>query len=361
MSQTTPQIPNLCHQLELPKKTPFPVNTETDSKKSSLKTKFMGLFNMITVEPMLCFYVFPQMLSSIAVNVLTFQMACRVNLNFNETICDDLLSLNNSAYEMQVQKEAAKLMVWKKPLATLVPAILILFMGSYSDRYHIRKPFLLTPLFGEVLLSISYLLCTAYKSLLPMEVLAGSEAFFTAITGGLTTVKIAVYSYVADVSSTDMRTTRLGIVQILSAIMTPIAFALSGILFRATSFYGVFSIRTCVFALGILYGAFRLKESKAVNVVRTKSFCVDFFDLKNVKDTFKVLVRKRDDRKRTKLFLMLISFIIVKGVNAAEMDILFLYTRLKFQWDEMQFGFFTTYDIVLRLIGKVALYFSGFK
>lgn len=144
MSQTTPPISDFCqrppdNQWELPKKTPFPTNEVTSSKKSSLKTKFMGLFNMVTVEPILCFYVFPQMLSSIAVNVLTFQMACRVNLNFNETICDDLLSLNNSAYEMQVQKEAAKLMVWKKPLATLVPAILILFMGSYSDRYHIRS------------------------------------------------------------------------------------------------------------------------------------------------------------------------------------------------------------------------------
>lgn len=161
------------------------------------------------------------------------------------------------------------------------------------------------------------LLCTYYQSIVPMEIVAGSEAFFIAITGGLTTVKIAVYSYVSDISSAETRTKHIGIVQILSSIMTPLAFALSGILFKTTQFYGVFTVRTIIFLIGIIYGVLVLKEVKNDNKeIRTRSIYGDFFDLSNVKETFKTLVRKRDNMKRMKIFLVLFAFIVVKGCNS---------------------------------------------
>lgn len=117
---------------------PLSIKENHNNEKPSIKKKILKLFSDITVEPILCFYTFPQLLSQIAISNLQFQTACRVNLGLNETICDDILRVNNSEYEMLVQKEAAKLLVWKKPVSTLIPALLILFIGSFSDRYKIR-------------------------------------------------------------------------------------------------------------------------------------------------------------------------------------------------------------------------------
>ncbi|GLV35891.1 uncharacterized protein CBL_09891 [Carabus blaptoides fortunei] len=322
----------------------------------SVRNKIKHYCSYITVEPILCCYTLPYILASIAIQNLTLQMACKVNLGYNASVCNDLLYSNSTSVEMQVQKEVAKLLIWKRPLSTVIPAFLIMFMGSYSDRYKIRKPFLLIPLVGDFLATIGYILCTIYQANWPMESAALFETLFPALTGGLTAIKMATYSYVSDDSTQDMRTTRLGIVQVLSNVMSPVGNFLSGVMFRTTGYYGVFCTRMILYLFALWYGCVIIHEPAKKMRNPMKNICVDFLDPRNVWDTFSVLFRKQSGQSRFKIVLLMLAFIIVKGSGTGESDMLFLYTRLRFQWDSITYGFYTTYDVLVRLIGNNVTY-----
>lgn len=58
---------------------------------------------------------------------------------------------------------------WKTFIQSSLPAVLILFVGSWSDRHGRRKPCMLLPIVGELLTSIGLLVCTYFYYELPIE------------------------------------------------------------------------------------------------------------------------------------------------------------------------------------------------
>lgn len=72
---------------------------------------------------------------------------------------------------------------WKTVLQSALPCLLILFLGAWSDRVGRRKPCMLLPIVGELLTSISLIICTYFFDELPMEVAGVAEALFPGLTG----------------------------------------------------------------------------------------------------------------------------------------------------------------------------------
>lgn len=288
--------------------------SETTFKKLSLYKKLVYIKNIITVEPVLCLYILPAFIAPIAVQNLQIQMACRVNLQLNDTICSDLLSLNNTNYEKDVQVQVTGMIPWKTPLSTAIPSILVLFFGSYSDRHKKRKPFLMMPLFGEFISTICFMFCAMNITKWPMEVAGLAESLFPALTGSLTIMMMSVYSYIAEVSNLETRTFRIGLVHIIAAAVAPIGYSLSGVLFENIGFYGVFSISLILFALAFFYAIFYVKEprSSAVNLPK-RNLCVDLFDPQHIVETVVAVFKKRSGTKRLRIILLMLTFIVILG------------------------------------------------
>lgn len=120
---------------------------------------------------------------------------------------------------------------WKTLMQSGLPCMLILFWGSWSDRHGRRKPCMLIPIFGELITTIGLLLCTYYDQA-PMEVAGATEALFPGLTGGWFTMLMGVFSYVADVTTKEERTLRIGIVNLCISLGVPIGMAFSGILLK---------------------------------------------------------------------------------------------------------------------------------
>lgn len=58
------------------------------------------LWNNITVEPMLACYIIPSVLSSLAVQNLNLEKACRVNLAYPDYVCDSLSRRETANFTM---------------------------------------------------------------------------------------------------------------------------------------------------------------------------------------------------------------------------------------------------------------------
>jgi MFS transporter, PCFT/HCP family, solute carrier family 46, member 3 len=101
---------------------------------------------------------------------------------------------------------------------------------------------MIVPIVGELLAQISLILNYYFKHW-PMEVAGISEVIFPGLSGGwfLLFSKICkshknkfqgVFSYIADVTSEEERTLRIGIVNIFFSISIPVGMGFSGILLK---------------------------------------------------------------------------------------------------------------------------------
>lgn len=154
-------------------------------KEMSIGEKIHYIYDRITLEPMVACFVLPSMLLMLGVQNLNLEKACRVNLDYNETVCDALRVRETAHYadqEVEIQKLVARMTGWKTAINSTVPCLLILFFGSWSDRHGKRKPCILIPLCGQIIMAFSLLLCV-YFDRTPIEVAIFVEVFFPCITG----------------------------------------------------------------------------------------------------------------------------------------------------------------------------------
>lgn len=127
-------------------------------KQMSFKEKCHYLWNNITVEPLLAFFVMPSMLTNLGTQNLNLEKACRVNLNYTDIICDALTNRQTANYtlyvsistwywvlfisdltfnwffseEKEVQKLVAGMSGWRTAIQSALPCMLILFWGSMT-------------------------------------------------------------------------------------------------------------------------------------------------------------------------------------------------------------------------------------
>lgn len=157
-------------------------------KEMTLREKIKYIYNGITLEPMQACFILPSMLLMLGVQNLNLEKACRVNLNYNESICNALQNQESKQYpaeEVEIQKLVAHMTGWKIAINSAVPCLLILFFGSWSDRHGKRKPCILIPLVGQVLMAFSLLICV-YFDKTPIETAIFAQVFFPCITGNKT-------------------------------------------------------------------------------------------------------------------------------------------------------------------------------
>ncbi|CAK1544116.1 unnamed protein product [Leptosia nina] len=323
--------------------------------------KARRLISLITVEPILAGYVMPSVLSALATQNLYLEKACRVNLAFDHHVCDALTRRETANYTMEeeaVQTLVASVAGWKTVLQSFLPCGILIFLGAYSDRVGQRKFCMLLPIIGEFLTSMGLIFNTYFFYELPVEVAAVTEAIFPALTGGWFTMFMGVFSYIADVTTEEQRTLRIGIVNLFYSLGVPVGAALSGILVRKIGLYGVFSLSASLYVLSFLYAFLRIKEVKRIdlNEKPAKNSCEwlrDFFDTRYVKDTFMVAFKNGPNRRRLRVIMLVIVLCVVIGPIYGEMSVMYLFTRYRFNWNEVDFSMFSTYAMCTSLVGTL--------
>ncbi|KAL4120330.1 hypothetical protein QTP88_013046 [Uroleucon formosanum] len=331
----------------------------------SVFSKFKFIFDHCTIEPMFGCYIMTSVLTGLCTQNLNLQKACRVNLKLPNSTCSALDNRNSDAYakeEVMVQELVTDMIIWKTIVQSSIPMVLIIFIGSWSDRHHKRKPCMLVPIVGELLTSVGLLVCTYYFYELPVEVVGLVECLPPAMTGGWMTMVMAIFSYIGDVSSVKYRTLRIGIANVFYSVAVPIGTALSGVLFRGLGFYGVYTIAIVMYAFTISYGWIFIKEPKPETCLESKEppkstscfyLIEDFFSLSNIKEAIRVTFKEGQHNRRLRIISLLVVVIVVMGPLYGEMSMMYMFTRLKFNWNEIDFSLFSTYAMVTNLIGTM--------
>lgn len=122
-----------------------------------------------------------------------------------------------------------------------------------------------------------------------------------------------------------MRTLRIGVLNLSLTIGISFGIALSGILYQKLGFYGIYSMCSTLYFMGILYGFFFLKdiqnndaqavceEPKFIKKSSLSTNIKEFFDLIHIKNAFKVTFKKGNDNRRLRILMMMIVLMIIMG------------------------------------------------
>lgn len=251
-------------------------------KTRSFTEKVSHIRDNITVEPVLAGLIIPSIISRFAMTNLNLDKACRVNLNFTDEICDSLIRRDNnnfSFHEKEVQKLISSIDIWKGVIHTLIPCILIMFIGAWSDRTGKRKMCILLPIWGEVATSINNIVNVYFFYEIPVQVTVFLETIIPACTGGWVTMFLGVFAYISDITKEEERTFRVGLVNFCMTVGVPIGIAMGGIALRMYGYYTIFFTTGFMLSVVLLYGIFVLKEpeqilfEKGLPVVSKVIFC----------------------------------------------------------------------------------------
>ncbi|XP_066139299.1 probable peptidoglycan muropeptide transporter SLC46 isoform X2 [Euwallacea fornicatus] len=326
--------------------------------KRTFKDKIKRLKEVITVEPLIACYQMALFVSKPALDNLEFEKACKVNLSYDSDICKAILSGNYSQHKSEneeVQRVISTMHSWQQPVQSFTPLILVLFLGSFSDRHKWRKPFLLMPLVGELFGVVGCIMCTIFMTQLPLEIQGISQKIIPSLLGGQTMLVMATTAYIADISSVKMRTLRLGVVQIVISVVLPTVQSFSGILFVKAGYLSVLTVSAVLHFTALLYGALWIKETQKD---RSKKFewcvLVDMFDPEHAKETFKLLLRKKgEENDRLLVWLLVLMAFLQRAAFDGESNVLFLYTQNVFQWTPLEYSYFLTVNSLVALGGHL--------
>jgi MFS transporter, PCFT/HCP family, solute carrier family 46, member 3 len=294
------------------------VNEKPVKEPFSLTRIIRNFLAFFTVEPYLICYFLPSVICSVGLLQLNMEKACRVDLNYTEEICSKVVAgdtSDNTTTEALIGASTlvADMTAWKDPLQTGVPAILILFIGAWSDRTGNRKVLLLVPIIGEILSMIGLIIATYYFLECPLWVVGLLQALSSTFTGGLPIALMGSYSYIADVTTPESRTFRIGVVAVIVTLGIPLGTAISGVLTEEVGYYGIFGIAIALYVIGFVHTWFRVHDIRNTEIEGTFLYKLgQFFHPRNVWDTISLLFLSRG-KMLAQIILVIWAHIVIMG------------------------------------------------
>jgi MFS family permease len=174
-----------------------------------------------------------------------------------------------------------KPIAWMVAISAITATITTLVMGTISDRFGKRKPFIL---YGYILWGISTIIfpTTAFIKATSLAVIMVITADALMTFFGSTAYDAAFNAWTTDISDNTNRGTLSGVITIFPLLAALIGAGLSGILIDKLGYYTFFYALGGVVGLMGLIGGFMLKDSPNLYKIsrdETKSFIIHLFSV----------------------------------------------------------------------------------
>lgn len=321
----------------------------------NFKEKCSHIKELITVEPLIVCYIIATMLRVPLLNELRIEKACKSNCGYNDTVCDSYKHdyfKYHSEFE-NVNKVIESTNYWQIPLQIILIVTIVLFSGSFSDKHKLRKLFMLLPIIGELFAVIGGIFSIIFMREWPLEVLIITEAIVPSLLGGQPMIMMAIYSYIADISTIKMRTLRIGSIQIITNFFILVVRSFNNSLFKVIGFIPILIITGLIYLIGLLYGIYRVKDVRSDDKIVQKSLLKDVINFKLIIDAIMILFKKKNGNKRIFMWLILLLTFLSLSVRRSESMLVFLYSGFVLYWSPSKQNNYDLMNGFIHLGGKI--------
>ncbi|XP_050539851.1 hippocampus abundant transcript-like protein 1 [Daktulosphaira vitifoliae] len=258
--------------------------------------------------------------------------------------------------ETEAQHIVAPINGWKGIIQQVIPMVVTMFAGAWSDRHgQRRQPLILGPVIGLIISDILSAFCTIQWSISPW-ITAVLQSLPLAISGGSPLMFIGIFSHVADTTTIEIRTIKYGLVTCTIFLGGIFGMLIYG---NIVLMLGFFYTYTVSIAMGIVNICLVLIFVKDATASYTKKPLVkDIIDTVNPMNIFRswygVISKTRS--RHVSLVLWLVVLLCSPLVNVpleGENAVTYLYLRKRFNWNEVDFSIFNAYQMSILLIGSL--------
>ncbi|XP_050705587.1 proton-coupled folate transporter-like [Eriocheir sinensis] len=320
---------------------------------NTLFTRIQQALRSAPLEPMLFLKMLAEGNFGVVADTQEQDRLCRVNLNFSEYECASWITDENLTHvKTAVQREQNLFNYHQSIMDSVLPLAVVLFAGSLSDR-HGRKPPMLAVLAGFAILATVYLLEALNPSWPAQVMYAGTLAVDS--VGSWVVFNMAVYSYVADITTPETRTRRLAILDATWYIGGPLGRLLGGWLYRVAGYAVVFGLSAGLWLVCFLYVLLLVRESVDKSALKPEVE-KDLGDarwgpLRHVVALCRTAFKVRPAHGRRFLAALVALKLVVFLVQGHQM---YLWAQQVLQWGATEFSTWSSLDSVAHQAGMVA-------
>jgi len=248
-------------------------------------------------------------------------------------------------------------MVYRTVLENAFPILLVFLIGAWSDKYGRKAP-LLFVISAFILQDLLLMACVAFGNVAGIWTVVVVSSVVVSLAGNQACFMVCAFSYVSDVTPVEKRTMRTTITHCCIFLGITVGLGLGGVLSHSgLSFTKCFLLGVGMEVFSLLYIGVMMTNQAQPGAGKGKSrltILSELFDFKHVRDAANSILKKREGKVRTKLWLLLLAHACCFTPMLGEMGVMYLFSRLQFQWDGASFGSFMTYKTVIGFLANFA-------
>lgn len=215
----------------------------------------------ITVEPVLFLFMMAMFIQLPITQMLILRKVCLAENSHN--VCDNLHLKEYSKVENEVQTQTSHWILYLQLFAAIPGAFMSLIFGASSDKIG-RKIIIVIPVIGNTINGILLIIAAYFLEELPIAFLIPG-AVVVGFTGSFGTFYIALVSYIADVTTDESRTKRLGLLESMVFLGGTIGLLMTGLVLHVFGFTPVYVLVVGLQLCILLYVGWILEESLPVS------------------------------------------------------------------------------------------------
>lgn len=308
-----------------------------------------GWKRYVLVQPPMMLLVLAMSMSGTILTDLIVYRTCLITLGINRTEC--LILHNNSSSEealnlnRKVQPQASLILMSKSFIESILPSLLSLFLGPWSDKYG-RKPVILS---GYIGLSLTYLLLSmmANWEIVPWYFLIAYIPM--ALLGGLSVMMLASICYITDITDNNERAWHLAWLDALISLGLLIGLFSGPVIYEKYGYTAVFSVATVLCTMATLYILFFIPET----IQSRTSGVRNIFDCELVKDLINTCVKKRDGFDRSLVWSCIACLTLLLIPFQGDLTIGYLFASARLGWTVDKFSIYIATSVIMGILGMI--------
>lgn len=281
------------------------------------------------------------------------------DLGYDRISCQALSSENKStaveALETVAQPYVSKLLMYRMLIVTIIPGVLTLFAGPWSDKYG-RRPILITTLSGfTVTYAFTAVICWSATKMIVSPWLHLFASIPVALLGSYSTLTTGIFAFMADMSSEEDCAVRMSFLEAALFFGQLMGSLLSGYLLQWYGSTFIFTLSSACSAFALVYVVLYLKEDLSTkNSTKTNGYQLrEMFNLDLVKGIVQISSRKRLGYDRVIIWLSILVLSLTVFVDVGNGEILFLFLRERFDWAVITFTEYNASTVLTQIIGNL--------
>lgn len=286
---------------------------------------------------------------------LLLTKTCLYNLGLEPSLCANFSNFSDTKNAIERVANNYSLFIL---LVQLTPAALLsIFLGPWCDKYGHKLPIFLATL-GGILQDLGTIY-TVVNMRAPMylNVLCSLPNGFS---GGLVCVLTAVCSNASLSTSGSMRTLQFLI--ILMSAMVGLAFGqfMAGQIFRAGGYLPVFIVSASLLLASLAWVVVMLKNPAEAEKNSWQAMLGDLMQPRNFIDGLLVCARRRPNRGRAQILLLMSAMCTILFVSEGTRGINFFYAKKMYDWDVSKYSDINSGFLLFRMV-SVSVFVVGAK